>query len=364
MIAKTLPQPGHNRVPPEIVDLLAVDRNPRSELAADKLTASQIASLKEIVERKITLQGPFSMAKAVTALARAEKSADVSRILGEFVADESVAANERAIAAVNLRLVPGPEAQKWLIANLRADDPAVQRQVIKSLGALGDEEALRALEEVPDPEQEAVKKQLAFAKALIAHRMGLPGDYLPFRPGVVREAGLDDKLVKLTLRPLSGRTIRSHRRRLLGTTYGIELGNRGFQLRAGKARWTVFLPQELGGGLGLLGLFDRKWIAALLARWDPRTKLAAVQYVVLTSPSRGGTEIMVVRTDGEVFYTGRATPTRGILKFDMRDVARSGTAPTNVQGRLNRDGVALDITIPFGRRQDASPGEPVVVVGT
>jgi hypothetical protein len=41
----------------------------------------------------------------------------------------------------------------------------------------------------------------------------------------------------------------------------------------------------------------------------------------------------VVRTDGEVAYTGQLIRAEGSIRFSMRDVAREGTAPTNVEGR-------------------------------
>ena len=100
---------------------------------------------------------------------------------------------------------------------------------------------------------------------------------------------------------------------------------------------------------------------ALLARHDERTKSAAVQYVVLSDPDGDGARIMVVRTDGELVYSGELSRPRGLLSFAVRDIARRGTAPTNVKGHLTTRGVELEVSIPFGRRIDPSTGEEVVV---
>ena len=344
-----------------IRELLVSDRNPRQEMAASQLTAEECRHLKEIVRRKSVSTEPHSMSKAISALVRSEPSPDVCRILGKFLADERNSVADRAVAAINLRLVPGREAQEALIANLRAYNPQVQRQVIKSLGSFGDEEALKALNKLIEPRFEAGRKQLAFAKALIAHRINSPKDYLPFREGVVRERGREKEMIALSLRPLLKPIVQSQRQFLQGTTYGIDIGEVGFELTAGKARWTVFVNQALGVGEGYGKLFQRKWITALLAHWDPQTNSAAVQYVVLTGGKGDTAEIIVVRTDGEIFYTGEMARTEGVMSFAMRDVMRSGTAPTNVAGNLTPQGVELTLTIPFGSRVDAKTGEEVTV---
>jgi hypothetical protein len=108
-------------------------------------------------------------------------------------------------------------------------------------------------------------------------------------------------------------------------------------------------------------MFARPWITALLARFDERTKSNAVQYVVLTDPDDAGARIMVVRPDGELFYTGHATKRgSGLFSFAMLDVERPGTAPTKVTGHLTPKGISLDLTIPFGRRKNKSHGDAVV----
>ncbi len=348
-------------VPLPAPDLLSINRNPRAEFTADRLTDDQRRYLRDIVRRKETPSHPFSMSKAITALTRTETSSEASRILGHFLADDRNLATDRAIAAVNLRLIPGPEAQEVLIANLRVRDPRVQQQVIKSLGTFGDEAALAALRQLLEPVGESGRKQLAFAKELIAHRLGLPRTYLPYKEGVERERGDDDKMIELALRPLLKPIARSHRHLLQGSTYGIEVGDVGFELTAGQSKWTVFVNHALTAGEGYKKLFHRKWIAALLALQDPRTKTFSTQYVVLTDVRDAATAIMVIRTDGEIFYTGEMVRTRDQMTFDMRDVKRSGTAPTNVRGHLTQEGVELTVTIPFGRRVDPGRGQPVVV---
>ena len=73
-------------------------------------------------------------------------------------------------------------------------------------------------------------------------------------------------------------------RRLAGTRYGIELAPRGADLACAGADWLVLFHRELAPDAIARRLFDRPWIAALLARWHIRDKAAVVHHLALTRP--------------------------------------------------------------------------------
>lgn len=348
------------KLSPTVSRLIAPERDRRADATTFKLNKNQIADLKGVVQRRLVPPGAFNLADAMTALAGVEQSTDVAKILGRVLTNEKEAAVDRAVAAVNLRYMPGRIAQGQLVKNLGSKDRHVRLAVVQSLGTFGDRDALLALRKLRPSKGTAVDRQLAFAKSLIAHRLGSSSDRLPFRLGAKRESGAADDMVSLKLRPKLKKTVRKDRELLRGSTYGVELGDRGFGLRAGRASWTVFLNREIEqlGGFGQL--FDRPWITALLARWDFQIRLSSVQYIVLTDPAPKSTEIAVVRTDGELFYSGRLTRKAGLLRFDIRDIDRPGTAPTNVSGRVTARGVELETTVPFGLRKNVRTGEVAV----
>lgn len=58
---------------------------------------------------------------------------------------------------------------------------------------------------------------------------------------------------------------------------------------------------------------------------------------------------------GEAVYSGELKQPRGLLSFVVHDIARRGTAPTNVRGHLTARGVEFDVRIPFGRRKEPQP---------
>ncbi len=347
------------RVPQRVLDLIHPDVKSPPELTERHLSDPQVEALKAIVRRRVIPKQPFSMAKAVNELAHADRSRSATRAIASVVANREEAMPDRVVAAWALgRGLSG--AQTALLENLAERNQHVRQEVIKSLGIVGDGEALARLKRLRAPAAESVAKQLALSKALIAHRHDLAYDHDLYRRGVVRKPG-DEPMVTLSLSPMRKSTIRAHRERFIGPALGIDIGDRAFRLKAGKALWTVYVNNAIGDDDHLSGMFERKWITALLARWHVRTDTNEVQYVVLTSPRDRSAEIVVARTDGEVMYTGTASKGRDLLRFAMRDVARSGTAPTNVKGRLTRGGLELEMTVPFGRRQQVSEGEPVVV---
>jgi hypothetical protein len=351
-------------LPPKLRRLIALDRLALSEPGALKLTPGEVAALKDLVSGGSARPSDVSVARGISALALRDRSAETATLLARFVADEREAPVDRAVAATSLRLIPLGEARTGLIRNLTVAEQIVRLEAIKSLGCIGDEDALVALDKLPWVEPGPEQRQLAFSKALIAHRVGLARDDMPFRQGVARKPGPADALIPLSLRPMRVHAIVAERELLRGSDYGIPLsGKVGFSLRAGKARWTVFVNGELtedGVFARSSKVFERPWITALLARFDERTQSTSVQHIVLTDPVGNGATIMVVRTDGELFYSGRLTRPRGLLSFVVRDVARKGTAPTNVKGRLTTRGVEFEMSVPFGQRRNPRTGEAVV----
>ena len=336
-----------------------------SDQVASELTASDVAALRDVVARRTGRPADVDLSRAISALAVRDPSPETASALARFAADEREAPIDRAVAAGSLRLIPNREARQGLIPSLRSPEPIVRLEAIKSLGTIGDEESLAALDAVARPANAGEGRQLAFARALISHRLGRSSDDLPFQRGVARRTGPKDELISLSLRPVRSRTIAAQRERLSGPEFGIPLSEGvGFELRAGRARWSVFVNGEITEGGGVFArssrIFERPWITALLARHDERTKSAAVQYVVLSDPDEGGAKIMVVRTDGEPVYSGELKQPKGLLSFVVHDIARRGTAPTNVRGHLTTSGVEFEVNIPFGRRRDPSAGATVV----
>jgi hypothetical protein len=312
----------NERIPPKILQLISFERNFPFRLGRISLNPDETAILKEIVKRTERPPEDFNMSRAVSFLAQSEKSSEVCGILGELVGNKNEATTSRMAAASNLSYIEGSEAQNVLIQNLGVDNSFVKQQVIKSLGIFGDEKALEELNRVLAPNLEFVSRHLMLAKALIIHRLGLTTKAPELGLRAERRPSQDDKLIKFSIQDLQREETNSDEKSLIGTRYGIRIGKRGFRIQAGKARWTLFVNSEMMGESGFNSLFERKWIAALLALWDTRrTNTLAVQFIVLTNPDndpqKKSIDLTVVRTDGEVFCAERVTDVNSVLAFSI-----------------------------------------------
>jgi hypothetical protein len=283
--------------------------------------------------------------------------------LEQIAADEGATTVDRITAVRDMATVATPAAQSALLRHATDRDARVQQAALAALGTFADPSALEALVAIAAPTDPSTRRQLVLARALIAHRHGLAqGPFLPERPGVRRQPGDPSQMITLTLRTKSGEASTSDRRRLHGPTFGVELADQAFELKAGRAEWTVFVNRDLGPSVTVLArLFERPWVTALLGRWSPDRLRAIVQYVVLSRPVDDGVRLDVVRRDGEVMYTGSARRDGTAIAFAVADVDRRGTAPTNVSGSTGPDGLELDVTVPFRTRRgtrETSPATP------
>jgi hypothetical protein len=349
----------------KVIRFISTSERYQSPRSIAKMTTAEVTQLKKIVSGHTVPAEPIRYHRAISVLARKEQSPQVCSILKKVIADPEVDSSSRAVAASKMVLFPQAKAEAALIENLDVRDSLVQSKVIKSLGCIGGRRGLDRLNTVPTPKEEFVQKQLVFSKALIAYRLGLDTDDLPFKQGVERIPGPADNLITLSLRKLRKPTIVKNLKRFTGSNYNIQFSkSMGFELKAGRAHWNLFLNKELEG----LGIFSdikkRKYITGLLSLHDKRTDTFSVQYIVLTKPSNGDLEIMVVRSDGEVFYSGKATTSKGLMNFAIQDIERQGTAPTTVKGRLTTKGIQFEVCIPFGRRKGKRNPLPVTVAGT
>jgi len=318
---------------------------------ADVEELQQIA-LGEIPHRSV--KDRVKALNAITCIGIPQCTEILSNILQNDEEDKYL----RVTAASLFSLVPSEDAESELIACLGTEEALVRLKVIKSLGCIGGSKVFEALDKISNINRDYVRKQLVFAKALISYRLGLEQDPLPFVEGVDRKRGRRDELLKLTLQRVRSKKVGKCVERLEGSTYGIEFADKmGFEVTAGKANWILLLNKKSVEKDLLRSITNQKMIIGLLTRWIKVTGTYSVQYVVLTKPNDNQSiSIMVVRTDGEVCYSGRANMKKGIMSFLLSDIERPGTAPTKVKGKFGPRGVKLELTVPFCKRKGQRPG--------
>jgi hypothetical protein len=337
------------RLTPKIQDLVATDRQSRPPVG--RLTPAQVDQLKAVARRTRTFEVPVSAARALGALAAGARPAVAVPALKAVLSDGGAPQTDRIAAARGLGVVATPPAERALLAHLRVRDPRVQQDVFAALGLFGGPAAGRALGRLTPPSDHAARKQLGFAQALIAHRHGLDGPFLAEARPVERRPGRSAEMAAVTLRVAPARARAAAVDRLRGPTYEIEFAERAYSLSCGPAKWTIFLNREMGRtAASRTSLFDRPWIAGVLAQWLPTGEALTTRLVMLARPAGRQAHLDFVRADGEIVYTGAAQPAGSAIAFAVSDVERLGTAPLTITGRVTSTRVEVETAVVFAAR--------------
>jgi hypothetical protein len=281
-------------------------------------------------------------------------SSEDCEILGQIISNLQEDSGLRAVAAVNLANFTSEIAEKELIKHLNVKDDLILSKIIKSLGMIGGPDAYQVLYNLEkDIKTNFVTKQLTFAKALIAYRHNLDVDSIPFIVVGEGPSAPPEDRQELRVKTVRARDTASALKSFEGNKYGIELvKSTGFKVTAGEAHWMLFLNKPVADEGIIKSINKRKWIMGLLARWLTETQTYSPQYVVLTKPIEGNeVQITVVRSDGEVFYAGKASVSRNILSFVISTIKRPGTIPFKVGGKFSLRGIELEIIVPISKRR-------------
>ena len=345
---------------PEILNLVAADRLDRP--AARRLTSAHVQALIAVARDPRIFPESVSAVRAIQALGRGAGPGVSIPVLEAILRDQAAPTTHRVAAARELGGIATPEAELVLLRCVGSGNLRAEEAVLTALGQFAGPKALRELAKLTDVGDQGVHRRLTLTRALIAHREGLDGPFLPEATGKMRKAEEIQVKVPLTLRWTTEGTTASDRRILNGSSYGIDLAPAAAALQCGRNEWTVFFNSGLGAATLAKRLFERPWIAALLGRWYVRGKAIVTQHLVLTRPVGRGARIDVVRTDGEIMYTGAAVANGPALSFSISDVGRPGTAPATVTGRMSSSSIELDDAVASGRRLAPRSTAPVVVV--
>lgn len=357
-----MPTQRPQRLEPRVRDLVAADRqgtSPTSPLPEDLVDV-----LVAVARGDEDFDAPVSAERALRALADQARPEVAVPVLEEAALDGGRSLAERATAAQTLGDVGTVAAQRALLRAARSAQPRVQQEALASLGRFAGPEAAQELADVAEPRDGAARRQLVFARALVAHRHGLAGFALPEARASQRPVPPAERVpVQLGIKP--SRQTASDLRRLHGTTWGMEVAGRALSLRCGPTEWEILLNRRTGlSGVLPTALPERPWIAAVLAQWIPTGERLTTRNVVLTRPveRNGGAGVMrvdVARADGTVVYTGTAEAARGALEIDIADVDGTSAAPTRLSARLTADGVDVRAVSAAGTRVGQRTAQPI-----
>ena len=322
------------------------------------LAGEDVAALKQILRGERDPGIRVDRKRAVKALASSERSREASEILAGILSNTKETTAMRALAANKLSLMPPESAEGPLLRNLHAEEEMVRVEVFKSLGRVGTARALERLKELPDPETEHVRRQLSLARVAIAFRSGSE-----WQEGedAVRDLGV--RWTTHAARPLEGGRVREHIATLRDSTYGIALNlETGFEISCGqRVNHLLLLNEAVKRGAFVESVRSRKMIVGLVALPEREERHMTVRYLVLTTPSERGLEVIVTRTNGDVAYVGEALPDGDGFRLTMRDVGLERTA-VEIEGRASDEDLRLSLRVWRGQAKPKKHGEPILSV--
>jgi hypothetical protein len=141
------------------------------------LSEAELQLLTAVARDKPGVDVPLSRHRALGVLAA---SADVAVPVLELVAGDRTAGRADRVAAVRRLGSVATLAAEELLLGFAADaDPNVRREAFAALGTFAGMTALSTLAGLEETEDDASRRQLALARAAIAHREGADGPFLP-----------------------------------------------------------------------------------------------------------------------------------------------------------------------------------------
>lgn len=330
---------SHRPLTPKLRALAETDRHSRPPVG--RLTPAEIETLTAIARGATDFDVPVSVPAALAALAAGAPPATALAVLSDMLSDSDAPAVDRIMAARRLAQIATPDAERALLQRISEPDPRVLQDVLAGLGSFAGPSAERALDAVAAATDPALHRQLLLARVLIGYRSGRGDTVLPPAAAVDAPATADGAM-SVEVQQKTHPDAAADLRRLRGWTYGIRLADNALRLRCGRTESTIFLNDELGRSTTMINrIFQRPWIAGIVAQWLPRRERLYTRHVILTRPANGRLHIDIARRDGEAVYAGTATLLGPSVEFEILAVDRPGTAPTRVAGLLTATGVEL-----------------------
>jgi hypothetical protein len=274
------------------------------------------------------------------AMARLAASSHPEResLLGRVLERPDDERRYRVVAAITLGRIDTPAAQQRLLGNLRDEQPALN-EVLRSLGRIGDREALAAIESLKLPGDHPARGTAAWAASLISYRLGLSGHQLrmPTEAELLHRPA-DTVALRIDVRKLEPEAATVVVEALRRYPYGGVALDPASVTRltcAGEVN-IICMNRQFSGPGGLEKALERKAFVAVGALQSPETGDYSPSYLVMTHPTGapGAVELIAPRCSGTFALAGTGRIAGDRAEFELRSVRRPGARSIFVRGAV------------------------------
>ena len=314
----------------------------------ERLGKADVGTLKQLLAAGDQLDPKISRKRALSALARSDKSLESGQILASVLNDRKASPRDRMAAAAYLGLLPAEASEELLLSALAKAQGHLRLQVIQSLGQIGSARSLTRLRRLKLEDGDVANRARVMAELAIGFRERR------------RDTSAEDLAKKLELswravkaKQLDANALKEIVGNVGGPRYGIGLRrDLGFRLDCGGLSNAVLLNEALRPGTLVDDAGESNMIAALVVTQAER-KLTyfTVRWLVLTSPHRDGIAIVVLKANGDPAFEGTAVRDGKGLRFSLRNTGIERTQ-AEITGQATDDDVKFAVRVWRGALRD------------
>ena len=259
-------------------------------------------------------------------------------LLGGVLQDHRESSAIRSGAAIALGRIPTHDSEQILLANLHAEEPMVQAEVLRALGRVGGRDAIAAIDSLGLPARDVAE----FATALIAHRLRLDGHdlTLPAEEHLLKiPGGTSHPMRASTLTPEQTAKVSAD---LARQPCGIDYDQEKLVRLECAGRVNVVCPnRDLSTPDAIASLVQHKALAGVVALESPETGDHSISYLLLIAPSKSSDVVNIIapRCSGRPGLVGTGDIAGDQLEFRLRAVERPGAFPMELAGEFSAVGL-------------------------
>lgn len=317
---------------------MSFERSRRSEGPAagrDATSALNLESARDVLGGRSDALSPSDALQLIADSSFPNKHRDLQKVLE----DHGAPARLRYLAAVALARCERAAALEILISASGESHPLVLAGVLRSLGQIGDEPALRAVERALAHAEGRARSQGEFARALIAHRLGLAqASSAPLDASEVLDLS-PDAGQRIVIRPARSHVATQALASLGTRPYGIELAEDPmFEFTCGRCRGTIMLNHEFTGRDALATLQMRPALFGIGTLASTLRNDFSAAALMLTTPEANGSRIRITvhLTNGERVFAGTAeVREQHSARWTLRAIRRLGAFPIRAEGTFS-----------------------------
>jgi hypothetical protein len=274
--------------------------------------ATLLASLKELARRK---------------------SPGKLQVFGEVVADPQQSMRAKRAVINDLGTERLPQNQAMLLEQLPVLDATLFSGIVRSLGKIGDEEALRRLEEIEAPDVTTARESLEFARSLMAYRLRLDRHLIPPPPAssivhISEGVEFETTRAKADTVRLANEQVRKDLPAIpLAQTGAVSLSCRTNEL-------ILAFHDEFRQAKALRTILQRPSLPMVLLKRGLSLDRFILEGYFFTQPSKDSREVVLlgVRPSGELTYAGKIQITEGEFTFSLSAVDTRYAPAIEVEG--------------------------------